>query len=580
MRLWPARMFPFAYKMMIPYLLLIMLTHLTIGFFSYRTALQSRTELIESNVSRTLQQMRDHIHYKMQDLEAVADSLFSSPSFQRYLEVTGDSLEVYETTSRQLLPIMETSVGKSIQNMRLIVYVNNTLINEIYSDMNKKINDKTYHILSASRLKNESLEGVLLHNDLDKRWLQMESDEEQGNISLFQQLISFQDYKTVVGYLRISVPLESLFLHAAEHDDGAIVRVINQIDDRIMMQTADTSALQDPIGALSIQEEIPGTGFVLECIIPADIVAQDVDRIGRITLLVCGISFFIAATIGFVVARYNRRKMLRIVAYMRKFQYGQSTETIPYHGNDEFAQISAAFNQMTFHIQELLKEVYRRGIEKKGHELQALQAQINPHFLYNTLSSIKSLAHIGQTEQLSRMVSELTNFYRLTLNHGRVVISMQDEISQVKAYLDIQSIKYADRFTVSYSIDPAIVSCQTLKLILQPFVENIFMHAWFDEHIHIRVVGSRDGECVVLKVIDNGIGMTEQKLRDLSNNIQPGNYGIRNVKERIQLHYGYRYGVELFSKQGIGTTVKISIPYILHDAKKGAADNELSIITR
>jgi sensor histidine kinase YesM len=267
------------------------------------------------------------------------------------------------------------------------------------------------------------------------------------------------------------------------------------------------------------------------------------------------------AGIGIIVARLSGKKMKRIVTLVGSFQEGNFYKRIQFSGNDEFVHIADAFNAMARSIQDLIRNVYEQGIQKKQAELDALQAQINPHFLYNTLSTIGSLANLGETRKVTKMVKGLAKFYRLTLNEGHVYVSLEQELEQVETYLEIQRVKYANNFTVYMDIDPEIKNVKVIKLILQPFVENIFKHAWFGETIAIRITGHRLKDCIELKIIDNGIGMKPETLRKmLSASTQSDGYGLINVQERIKLRYGSDFGIHIASIYGAGTTVQILLP--------------------
>jgi len=265
--------------------------------------------------------------------------------------------------------------------------------------------------------------------------------------------------------------------------------------------------------------------------------------------------------VGIFISRRFNRKVKNIVTSIRSFREGELTKRIKYLGEDEFGYISSAFNKMADNIEELIEEVYITEINKKEIELEALQSQINPHFLYNTLSSINSLANLGEINKVSEMVSSLVKFYRLTLNKGKAIMTVAEELEQVKAYIDIQEIKYGNRFKVSYDIDEKVLKCTTLKLILQPFVENALNHAWFEENIHISIIAEMTNESIIFKIIDNGIGMKQETISLIFNSEGESlGYGIRNVNDRIMLNYGKQYGVSIFSRIGIGTTIKIIIP--------------------
>jgi two-component system sensor histidine kinase YesM len=157
---------------------------------------------------------------------------------------------------------------------------------------------------------------------------------------------------------------------------------------------------------------------------------------------------------------------------------------------------------------------------------------------------------------------DLAKFYRLSLNEGRTIIPVSDELEQAKAYIGIQKTKYEERMNVHYDIDPGILQYDTMKLILQPFIENVLEHAWCADRIHIRIVGLLEEDNIVFKIIDDGIGIHPNLIHQMFDPVGGLNvgYGIRNVDQRIKLHYGNEYGVLIFSRRGIGTTVRISIP--------------------
>nr|WP_306812831.1 sensor histidine kinase [Paenibacillus soyae] len=267
------------------------------------------------------------------------------------------------------------------------------------------------------------------------------------------------------------------------------------------------------------------------------------------------------AVISLIVARFLTVRITKIIHSLNSFREGRFNKRIQYSGNDEFLQIAEAFNEMGGYINTLIKEVYVVQMEKKGAELKALQAQINPHFLYNTLSSISRLGKLGEIEKLDQMVMGLAKFYRLTLNNGKMIIPAQLEIEQVQAYMAIQKIKYGSRLEVFYDIGAEVYGYNTVKLILQPFIENVLEHALYQLRIQIKVSAHVRNGMLDFRIVDDGIGMKRETLRQIWSNDQTRiGYGIRNVDERIKLHYGTDYGVVIGSIYGGGTTVNITVP--------------------
>jgi sensor histidine kinase YesM len=313
---------------------------------------------------------------------------------------------------------------------------------------------------------------------------------------------------------------------------------------------------------LLLTEPLDGLGWQLEASIPESLFDESARRVRSLTVTVCLVSIAAMMLLGTVVSGYFTRRIRRIVSSLNAFRDGDLSRRISFRGNDEFAQIAAAFNKMGTNIEELIQQNYMADLQKKEAELESLQAQINPHFLYNTLSSISRLAQFGDMDKLQLLVQELAKFYRLSLNRGEIVTTVAKEVDHAKAYVAIQCIKHGSRLQVYYDIDPEVLPCPTVKLILQPMIENALEHAWFGSSLGIRLVVLKRGGEVVFKVIDNGIGMSPDTIPRILDPEGPRiGYGIRNVDSRVRLHYGEAYGVRIASGPGIGTCVEIIIPW-------------------
>jgi len=253
-----------------------------------------------------------------------------------------------------------------------------------------------------------------------------------------------------------------------------------------------------------------------------------------------------------------------------------------YPYQDEIGVLARNYNSMAFHIQclqeeqiryiHLLEEEKARADEeqalKRRAELTALQAQMTPHFLYNTLDSIRWKAERAGEEEISRMITALATLFRIALSRGREIISVEQELRHVESYLMIQKMRYSDRMNYTMDVDPAIMKLATVKLILQPLVENAIYHG-IKESAHsgnVTVKGSRIGDVLQLQVIDNGQGIPQAKLALLQADLAKGRsvsregYGIFNVNERIRLHFGPEYGLELESEWGKGTVSTVRLP--------------------
>ncbi|HIT88958.1 MAG TPA: sensor histidine kinase, partial [Candidatus Merdenecus merdavium] len=222
--------------------------------------------------------------------------------------------------------------------------------------------------------------------------------------------------------------------------------------------------------------------------------------------------------------------------------------------DSEVGKIGKQFKEMVNNNLELRENLLLAQVKDRESELLLLQSQINPHFLYNTLDSICCMAIIERQDQIAKMVECLSRMFRLSLNQGNKIVQLKDEVEQVKAYMEIQSFRFHDRFELILDIPKEIESIYMLKFVLQPFVENAMYHGLEPKRGKgkMKVWGEERGGFLYLYIEDNGVGMEDV------NQIYQG-YGVKNVIERINLYYGNECGVEFESNLLEGTKVKIKI---------------------
>lgn len=210
----------------------------------------------------------------------------------------------------------------------------------------------------------------------------------------------------------------------------------------------------------------------------------------------------------------------------------------------------------------LIHKVYVEEIARKEYEMKALQAQINPHFLYNSLSLINWRAIRLRAPEISEMAQLLSTFYRTTLNKGDNMIRVSDEILNVQSYLRIQLIMHSNSFEADYRIEDEILSCRMPNLMLQPLIENAILHGIENREEgggNICVTGRREQDCIVFQVQDNGVGIPPERLPLLLQTQSKG-YGLKNVNDRARLMYGPEYGLTIDSTVQVGTKVTLRIP--------------------
>ncbi|MEG0264744.1 MAG: sensor histidine kinase [Erysipelotrichaceae bacterium] len=236
----------------------------------------------------------------------------------------------------------------------------------------------------------------------------------------------------------------------------------------------------------------------------------------------------------------------------------------PIQGVSEFNQLSQSFEHMVKQIQELMERVKNEEITLRKTELKALQAQINPHFLYNTLDSIQWMCERDKTKDAVRMVGALAQLFRISISKGCELIPIEKEIQHAQNYLVIQSYRYKDQFTYDFDIDPEVLTYCCHKITLQPIIENALYHGisrMVDEG-RIVITARKIGNDILFSIADNGAGMSEEQVENiLSKELTDSKgIGVKNVNDRIKIYFGSEYGIMVESELDVGTTIKIRIP--------------------
>lgn len=283
-----------------------------------------------------------------------------------------------------------------------------------------------------------------------------------------------------------------------------------------------------------------------------------------ITLLLISLLFTIL-TSRKIVKPIKRLKLL-----MSFVQDGNFEIKVNVDSNDEIGDLANSFNTMTDKIKILIDEVYVDKIKQKDLQLQLLQNQINPHFLYNTLESIHMMAEINHDKESSKMATALGRILRYGISNKASIVTIKDEIDNITDYITLQQVRFDELYSFKINIAEDIYYCKTIKLILQPLIENAINHGLSNKASEglIEVLGYRFKSETILEVRDNGKGIDKQRLDRLNNYINDldnsfTSIGLKNVNNRIKLHFGDNYGIHIYSEFNTGTTVKINMPYTL-----------------
>lgn len=290
----------------------------------------------------------------------------------------------------------------------------------------------------------------------------------------------------------------------------------------------------------------------------------------RIAVATAALIFVAALAVGWVLSRLLSRPLQQLENAMEAFE--QDADHFAFHavrGTREVQNLSDSFGHMVGRIQQLMTTVREEEIDLRKTELKALQAQINPHFLYNTLDSIAWMCERGKNADAVQMVHALARLFRISISRGHELIPIEKELQHAEAYLQIQKYRYKNQFTYHFTVDEGCLHCLCNKITLQPIIENAIVHG-LDLMVdagHIEITVRPDGGDILLIVADDGIGMEPEQVAALLQN-EPSDrtgIGVKNVNDRLRIYFGPEYGLSITSAPYEGTTVTIRTPRVPED---------------
>ncbi len=308
------------------------------------------------------------------------------------------------------------------------------------------------------------------------------------------------------------------------------------------------------------------TGWKLVGVAPAESAASPQLPLFGLTLLL--FTIFLMAFLNFLISARISDPILRLERSIRELDKGLANVKIEEGGCYEVQRLSHAVASMVSTMRHLMDDIVRQEGEKRRSELEVLQSQINPHFLYNTLDSVIWMTESGQQAEAIQMVTSLARLFRISLSKGKSIIPLADELEHARHYMNIQQIRFKNKFTTEIQAKPGTEGLYTLKLIIQPLLENAIYHGMSsaEDDGLIRVTAYREGEDLLIDVEDNGLGMRPELAASLLDADRPevrtrgSGIGVRNVHQRVSLTFGEGYGLTIFSEPDEGTLVRIRLP--------------------
>lgn len=576
-----------AWKFTWAYFIIIALPIIGTGIFINYTTMRSFRHQAELLARQSLLQKREIINQKIESIEKTAISISHNPLILNYIEDPFENnYKDFENYIYYFAPAFESYIIQNKNIYATMLFIDNASFPHYFNNI--------YNLRSI----NESKEYTEFLSDGQKLqlWKTIHDSNEgiypkvsgkERVFSLFRKLISFAN-KRSIGILEIEIAERELFSNLELNGENNEYYLVYDEAGNIVSETTygkfPDKYKSEIVPLLSGQNELNGIlKFEKEELIVKSIPISQIgctlvgvfplkNYIGNspshtvIIIIVVFAALFVFGVIIYFVSNQLTRRLKILLDGLKSVRYNNINIQLPIVSRDEFGELAENFNHMTNRIHELIERVYKAQILEKELELKALEAQINPHFLYNTLSTISWMARRVNAENIENLTFLLSKFYRLVLSKGNSIISVRDEIELLKAYVEIEKTRFDNLFEVSYDLDDEALDYEMIKIILQPIAENAINHGIAPKGYKGTLVIKlrKDNENLYFSVIDDGVGIR----KDVLERIEEGDikkervsgYAIKNVRDRINSVYGNKGYVSIFSRPGIGCSVRITIP--------------------
>lgn len=560
--------------------------------------------VFNQTLERTSASSQQEVKLMSQSLETV---FISVQNFSKFALINQDTQKVL---SRDTGISSDVSALKSIHNTLAAMLetepnidsvIIESMSGELYFTSNLTgVTSQSLDVYPKEKI-NEAKGGAVWVDQLKPSFL---SDMKSKNMISVCRVIMSMEKGTPLGYIYVNIDERTLaHLYHSDHFELNPTIVVNQ--DGIIVSANEASLVSHPIEDDSLanwvkstsvgsrMDDVAGKRYLvsLQSLNPYGLKVVHLVTTSELTygywkiallLVIFGlISMLSAAFLSFVFTRRLTRPLSQLSEVIVEVGAGNFDRRAPEGTYDEIGRLGATFNEMVDHIQGLVLRVEEEEKTKRLLELRLLYSQIKPHFLYNTLDTIRSMAVMANAKDISDILKALGEFFRISLSNGQELIPSAQEKKHLESYLYIQKIRFK-KLNYRISFEPEIESCQVPTMLLQPLVENAIHHGirgmqdggWCEILGYIEEIGEERNLCFIVR--DNGKGMSEEQQRLIwSNDDGEGLYsfGLKNIQDRIQLRFGECYGISLSSVPGSGVEVKVRLPLILKAREQEEADN-------
>ena len=554
----------------------ICITVLIVVACSYTITSRSIKEQAKNMTMQQLEQNTLNLEDYLKNIESTPDNIINDKSLQEYLSNPDeDNLEFTDKVD-DVYKLMSNILGSKRNILYVYVY---KLLNgkELYLGPTKAGNKSDFST-GIGYLSKRDITGSPMRTSFRKDPV----INKEYTLSIYRPIFDIYRIKQPIGILGISVsedvvarfyshtntnlPLETFIMDG----NGMIISHMNKnriyADAGLKNIVHKQDGSKEVNGKLVVYKYVKDWDWYVVGTLPISYLLRDTNVMLLAIFIIVIITFIVGIFISYGFSKHLFKPFDELIYRMSRVSTGdmETRISLPTYGPD-FQQVSQGFNIMVEHIDELMKKIYEEQRQLKEIEFKALQSQINPHFLYNTLESIHWQALLCGHHEISTMVKALAGFYRISLSKGEAIIPLKNEAEHVDNYMTIQEIRYKEKMESYIDIPEEFYDVKIPKMTLQPLVENAIYHGLRGREAKgfIKITAERDGDDIIVKTIDNGTGMTAEQISRLNQTLEDNDpsvgYGVRNVHQRIKLFLGSPYGLYYESNEYGGVTVNVRL---------------------
>lgn len=532
---------------------------------------------VQSYYSEIIKQTSEQISFLYSQVEIAERQLINSAIttgiFENYNEMTAEEKLIAIRQIEQSLQNVRRSFS-IINNLYLIRNNNYIFTSSTITGKNKLLEKKW-----IKELRNEKYNEKIIPthiSDYSNKMLGVKNDK----VISFVKSIKGIESNRVIGILQIDLnysEIKKIVESLSLNDQSYMVitdqanNIIYSSDENYLGQKLDQEKRKQILESLGIHNNghnrlkesmitdyhIPESNWAITGVISTADIDNEFKQLGKISWIITIITIFVSLLLSYLLSYEVLRPISRLINNMKKVGEGRLDIKVPDTKNRDLQVLTDSFNTMVNKVDQLMKNVRQKEEEKLKAELKALQSQINSHFLYNTLNSIKWMALMVKADDIANAIVSLVKILEYTSRNVERIVSVGKEIDFIKDYVYVQQMRSGDHIQVFYDIDERLSDYMMLKLTLQPIVENAFLHAFNDKDKgEIIIKGELLSDYIIFQIKDNGSGI------QIKNQDKLTGVGIDNVRTRIKLNFGDKYGLKINSKLGDGTQIKIFLPIV------------------